>query len=387
VMYGPFNNTETYDQHYSTRSWTNDQDAINAGYPNYGHPSSLTAVYEEVYDTGFLGAGSRIIIEPSTVQVAGVTTTAYQISTALDNYITAPYDLSAAGFTPTNVTVTVNTGNAVDGSATADTVDDTNAAAFGSIQFTPQTAVAGQVWSAMVDVEKQAAGTNAGLLRLTFTGGTSRNCDITFNPDTGAFSVLGTTAKGYVRDMGTHWRFVITGTANTGNTQVAWTFFPAVGARTSLGTYTGAQTGSLKISNFHLIGPWVDQAPGEQAYSTSFRYIKVMLTSTNTNDTAVHRFTAMKTTLKSKLKNDQGTVSVQGTTAGGANGHKVTVNFATDFLDVQGITVTVNGTSPKVAIVNFSDVPNPTSFEIQVYETNGTAVAAPATVSWIARGY
>ena len=62
------------------------------------------------------------------------------------------------------------------------------------------------------------------------------------------------------------------------------------------------------------------------------------------------------------------------------------MNFNVDFVDVQGITVTPQGTTPLLAVVDFEDVPNPKSFDIYLF--NGTT-GAPATgqVRWNVRGY
>ena len=86
----------------------------------------------------------------------------------------------------------------------------------------------------------------------------------------------------------------------------------------------------------------------------------------------------METVLSLKIKNDTGVAYVPA--------NPTTVNFNVDFVDVQGITVTPQGTTPLLAVVDFDDVPHPTSFDVYLF--NGTT-GAPATgqVRWNVRGY
>jgi hypothetical protein len=83
--------------------------------------------------------------------------------------------------------------------------------------------------------------------------------------------------------------------------------------------------------------------------------------------------------IDAKIKNDTGTGTATDTDSGGT-----TVNFNTTFIDVQGINVTPNTTSAVIAVVDFQDVPNPTSFKVLLYNTNGTRVSGNFT--WQCRG-
>ncbi len=51
-VYMPANTAETWGSHFSTRSWTNAQDQINAGYPIYVEPTTITSFYTETKDIG-----------------------------------------------------------------------------------------------------------------------------------------------------------------------------------------------------------------------------------------------------------------------------------------------------------------------------------------------
>jgi hypothetical protein len=58
----PLNTTETWSQHFSTRSWNNPQDQISAGYPLYAQPTLTTGYYEQVFDYGTALTASKVSI-------------------------------------------------------------------------------------------------------------------------------------------------------------------------------------------------------------------------------------------------------------------------------------------------------------------------------------
>jgi len=64
------------------------------------------------------------------------------------------------------------------------------------------------------------------------------------------------------------------------------------------------------------------------------------------------------------------------------------VAFDSEFVDIQSITVTANGTTPRIAIYDFVDAPNPKAFKVLLYATNGTRVGdtTGTNFSWTARG-
>ena len=80
-----------------------------------------------------------------------------------------------------------------------------------------------------------------------------------------------------------------------------------------------------------------------------------------------------------KIKNDTGTGTASASDSGGTQ-----VNFNVTFVDVQGIAVTPNTTSAVIAVVDFQDVPNPTSFKVLLYNTSGVRVSGNFT--WQCRG-
>lgn len=115
-----------------------------------------------------------------------------------------------------------------------------------------------------------------------------------------------------------------------------------------------------------------------QVYGTGFRYVKVRITVTGSNNGVVLHGLEVK--LDSKIKNDSGTGTAVSTDAGGT-----IVYFNKPFVDITAISVTPSGTTAKIAIYDFVDEPNPTSFKVLLYNTSGVRVNG--TFSWSARGY
>ena len=91
------------------------------------------------------------------------------------------------------------------------------------------------------------------------------------------------------------------------------------------------------------------------------------------------KITNVQFKLDTKIKNDTGTGTANASDSGGTQ-----VNFNVSFVDVQGIAVTPNTTSAVIAVVDFLDAPNPTSFKVLLYNTSGTRVSGDFT--WQCRG-
>jgi len=144
----------------------------------------------------------------------------------------------------------------------------------------------------------------------------------------------------------------------------------------------GSVTPTVTISTRKLLtDPWTDFPAGQNpVFATNFRYVKVKVDYSKpaADNTSFLVLNELETVLSSKIKNDTGVAYV--------SANPTTVNFNVDFVDVQGITVTPQGTTPLLAVVDFDDVPHPASFDVYLF--NG-ATGAPATgqVRWTARGY
>ena len=83
--------------------------------------------------------------------------------------------------------------------------------------------------------------------------------------------------------------------------------------------------------------------------------------------------------LKVKQETDSGRVTVTRTTGAGD-----TVTFSKQFYDVDSLVVTAAGSNGEYAGRVFADVPNPSGFEVFLYDKNGTRITG--TVDWIAKG-
>lgn len=73
--------TETWAGHFSSRSWSNAQDQINAGYPIYLQPNTATAQYVEVFDAGVsYSAATTIAVTHAQQFIAGSGTVTVNIA-------------------------------------------------------------------------------------------------------------------------------------------------------------------------------------------------------------------------------------------------------------------------------------------------------------------
>jgi hypothetical protein len=67
------NTSETWQSHFTSRSWTTPQDQINAGFPYYAMPSQTTGKYAEEIDYGAVLASSKISATATSNSVVGST--------------------------------------------------------------------------------------------------------------------------------------------------------------------------------------------------------------------------------------------------------------------------------------------------------------------------
>lgn len=127
---------------------------------------------------------------------------------------------------------------------------------------------------------------------------------------------------------------------------------------------------------------------GTQAYGINFRYVKVRVTVTATDDKGIAELTNLTVNLDTKLKSAIGSVSAVSTDSGG------TIVYLTDdktstgpktFIDVESITVAAQGTTPLYAVYDFTDTYQPLSFKVLLFNSAGTRVSG--TVSYSVRGY
>ena len=280
VLYACVNTTETWQSHFTSRSWTTPQDQINAGYPIYAMPSQTTGQYYEDIDYGAVLAGTKV-------------------STTL----TSTYDFGTTTITPSI-----------------------------SVRGTTSTAATYSQGTTTITVTSTAHGLTAGaLVYLDFTTGTAVD---------GSYTVATAAAN----------TFTVTSTTSTttsGNVSwTKWTVYPGLNS----------------------------------VFATNFRYIRAQYDFASAGGDDLLKITGLLTRLDSKFKNDSGTGTANSADVGGT-----TVSFGVSFVDVDSISVTPSGTTPVIAIYDFVDIPNPTSFKVLLYNTSGTRVSG--AFSWSARGF
>jgi predicted phage tail protein len=126
-------------------------------------------------------------------------------------------------------------------------------------------------------------------------------------------------------------------------------------------------------------GAWTDYAGVDSVYATNFRYVKVAYAFASSGGDDLIRISILNVKLDKKLKSDTGSGTANSGDVGGT-----TVLFNVPFVDIEGIGVTASGTTPRIAIYDFVDVPNPTSFKVLLFDTSGNRVTGG--FSWQARG-
>lgn len=111
VLALPVNTTETFAQHFTSRSWNTPQDQVNAGFPIFIQPSGGTGYYEEVFDFGQPLASSRVLLTFNGEVIAGSPVVVPKISLSLDNSTYIDYngvtDVFGLNFRYVKVRVTV----------------------------------------------------------------------------------------------------------------------------------------------------------------------------------------------------------------------------------------------------------------------------------------
>lgn len=174
---------------------------------------------------------------------------------------------------------------------------------------------------------------------------------------------------------------------NTATYSQVWTMATAVNRSvTILFNFNATQAGETLVTvtpriSYSMNGvDWTDGPTGvSQITANGFQYVKVTLTFTASGGKAVVKVEHLGVVLSIQEVSDAGRAYAQAGDSGGT-----VVPFNKSFIDVASITVTPEGTTPLIAIYDFSDVPNPTSFKALLYNTSGTRQTG--WFSWTAKG-
>jgi sulfur carrier protein ThiS len=84
-LFLPVNTTETWQSHFTTRSWDSPNAQVVAGYPLFIQPGLSTGYYEEVFDYGTVLSSSQITLNSVETDVVGTTNKIYTIYSSPDN--------------------------------------------------------------------------------------------------------------------------------------------------------------------------------------------------------------------------------------------------------------------------------------------------------------
>jgi hypothetical protein len=125
--------------------------------------------------------------------------------------------------------------------------------------------------------------------------------------------------------------------------------------------------------------PWTNYAGLSQVYATQFQYFKIRYDFASAGGDDLLLVTGLNIRLDAKLRNDSGNGTAVSTDSGGT-----VVSFGIAFVDVDSISVTPLATSSVVAVYDFTDAPNPTSFKVLLFNSSGSRVSG--AFSWSARG-
>lgn len=321
---------------------------------NYGTPGSVTALVNQPPDyvlklsQASTWSGTKTnIITAETGQLVNVNTTETWTTHFTSRSWTSPQDQITAGYSyflmPSTTTASyeeeIDYGTLLAGTKVTSTL--TSTAVAGSTTITPT-------------------------IRTRGTTSTSA----TYSQTTTTITVT-STAHGLAVGDYVYLQFT-TGTATTD------TYVVATSATNSF-TVTSA-TSATTSGNVSWV-KWTSYAGLSEVFATSFRYFRVRYDFASAGGDDLQLLTALNVRLDSKLRNDSGTGTAVSTDSGGT-----VVNFNIAFVDVDSISVTpTNNTGTAViAVYDFTDVPNPTSFKVLLYNTSGTRVSG--AFSWSARG-
>ena len=175
---------------------------------------------------------------------------------------------------------------------------------------------------------------------------------------------------------------------------LASTKISAIQSGVAIGSGSIVNKGIINIAN-GTSGAFTTDG-GEQTGTTFFRFgttfrrvkYKTIVESTNGQ---YKKIESLNLKLDTKLLNDTGQDEA---TYADSNGTGKQQNFNVDFVDVQGINVTPNGNGTNqdgssagrkiIAVVDFTDIPNPTGFKVFLFDVNGNPVGGKFT--WQCRG-
>jgi hypothetical protein len=114
----PINTTETWNTHFSTRSWTTPAAQIAAGYPIFIQPNETSGSYVEVFDYGTILGGSQVTLHYTGTNIVGTPNVSIDLAISTDGITYTTFagaeSIFATSFRYIKVTVNVTTTAATD---------------------------------------------------------------------------------------------------------------------------------------------------------------------------------------------------------------------------------------------------------------------------------
>jgi predicted phage tail protein len=124
---------------------------------------------------------------------------------------------------------------------------------------------------------------------------------------------------------------------------------------------------------------WTTFSGVTSVYATSFRYVRVQYDFASAGGDDLLMISGLNVRLDSKQRTDSGNGTASASDSGGT-----VVTFGLPFIDIDSISVTPANTTAVIAVYDFVDVPNPTTFKVLLFDTSGARVSG--SFSWTARG-
>lgn len=350
----PINKTHTISQHFSTYTWSTAQDQVNAGYPLWLTPSTLTATATQVFDYGTsLSTTMVTVTDPVVVPKNGTSYTQDKVifyapeaeNTTVDTIVNANANqvtvVDGTGFSLNNEVYVTQGGHTYTGIITyksGNTLTISNLPI--EIAEFAYVAKPGAWQQATIGVE-QFYVTNIRFIKVVYTWTTTAETLL----EVGNF-VVRLDSKVHTDSGAGHAHLPINITSMSGTGMIA------------TASFSGQPSIPYKAGQFIEIS-----GVTPAAWNGTYEVVSCSASS-------VVFFTTNSSTVTA-----QGKIDNSGTT----------VTFNTPFVDVISISVTPSGTVPMVAIYDFEDAPDPTHFKVYLYDMNGTRVNG--NFSWTVRGY
>ncbi|WP_290889349.1 phage tail protein [Arenimonas sp.] len=141
---------------------------------------------------------------------------------------------------------------------------------------------------------------------------------------------------------------------------------------------TGAVTvaTTISVSNTSAAGPWTDFAGVASVFATNFRWVKVKLDFTASGGDDLIEVSGLNLRLALKKDTESGAKVAADFVSG-----VCTVTLTKPWIDVDRITVTPNTTARREATAFFVDAPNPTSFQVRIWDPT-TGNLTPTDFFW-----